>query len=481
MTEARPASSARRLIRAASSLLGMAAWGCVEPTPPTAPSYSFIRVVVVASGGDLDSDGYEIVVDAVPKAVLQGVQEGSFYLTAGAHVVSIGKLAANCTVTGPNPRAVTLGLRETVTVQFDVICVPTGVMITTRATGVDIPQAFAVFLDDEPAGAAVPNESLSVGRLTPGDHTVTLKAPEHCTVSASGRMTVAVVAEQLTEVPFDITCTPVVRPERIAYVDLSMGWQAGQVALVNLDGGGMVQLGPGTSPAWSPDGKRLAFTNARCEPSYYYGYPPYCTGGLVILDPEIGDVTTPDWGQHVENPSWSPAGDAIVFDQSGSSGTGSALAIVQLAAPVIDPLPLASSGWKAQPAWSPDGKQIALTCMVTQPSTDICIVNRDGSALVQLTNETSFDAHAAWSPDGTKIAFARYPDGVSGNGDAEVVVMDIATRQLTTFAEGGEPAWSPDGSKLVFAGVDGLFIIDADGTNRRRLTTGAHGAPAWRP
>jgi hypothetical protein len=34
---------------------------------------------------------------------------------------------------------------------------------------------------------------------------------------------------------------------------------------------------------------------------------------------------------------------------------------------------------------------------------------------------------------------------------------------------------------LVFAGGDGLFAIGADGSNRRRLTTGAHSAPAWRP
>jgi TolB protein len=108
-------------------------------------------------------------------------------------------------------------------------------------------------------------------------------------------------------------------------------------------------------------------------------------------------------------------------------------------------------------------------------------VNRDGGGLVQLTNDPSFDGHAAWSPDGTKIAFARYPDAVSSNADAKIVVMDLATRQVTILTNGGEPAWSPDGSKLVFASDDGLFLIDADGTNHRRLTTGPHHAPAWRP
>ena len=114
-------------------------------------------------------------------------------------------------------------------------------------------------------------------------------------------------------------------------------------------------------------------------------------------------------------------------------------------------------------------------------TTDLCIVNADGTGLVRLTNDAEIDDNPAWSPDGTTIAFTRYPAGRTDDASADLVLMKLATSQITTLTKGLEAAWSPDGSKLVFAGGDGLFVIGADGANRRRLTTGAHRAPAWRP
>lgn len=478
---ARPTSSARTRKRAALALLGALVSGCVD-RGPTGPNDAYVRVVIAATGGDVDQDGYDITIDALPRATLgDRAVDRTFVVPTGTHVIAIDKVAENCKVNGLNPRRVTVGRGETATVQFDVGCAATGVMITTRTNGGDIPQGFFVFVDALPAVLVGPNNSIPVTRLTSGKHTVSVQAPQHCTVSPSRTATVTVNVPGLTETSFDISCVAVQRLAKIAYVSGRWEPQKQRIELVNPDGSGVVQLQVGHSPAWSPDGKRLAFSTTQCVPSYYYDYPSACTGGLVMLDPELGDATEPIWGRNVENPSWSPTGDAIAVDRDGSISNDRDIAVAQLAAPLFAKLPIVSSGWKSQPEWSPDGSRIAFTCTVAQ-STDICIVNRFGTGLVQLTNGASFDAHAAWSPDGTKIAFARYPDGVAGDGDAELAVMDVATRQLTILTPGsGEPAWSPDGSKLVFAGGDGLFIIDADGTNRRRLTTGPHSSPAWRP
>jgi Tol biopolymer transport system component len=119
---------------------------------------------------------------------------------------------------------------------------------------------------------------------------------------------------------------------------------------------------------------------------------------------------------------------------------------------------------------------------------DIYIVNTDGTGLARLTNNLRGDILPRLSPDGTKVAFQSYR-----NGNWDVCVVDVAgvpetnLRCLTeaSAAFDGQPAWSPDGSQLAFTsnrGANGWFrvyIMNADGSNVREVTTGA--GPAWSP
>ncbi len=105
---------------------------------------------------------------------------------------------------------------------------------------------------------------------------------------------------------------------------------------------------------------------------------------------------------------------------------------------------------------------------------------------LRLTNDPASDTFAVWAPDGTKVAFASNRDGKLG-----IYVMDADggnVRRLTyNSADNFAPSWSPDGSKLAFQtnrdGNDEIYVMNADGSNQIRLTwDGAFdGGPAWSP
>lgn len=474
---------ARSALRSASAAIASALLtGCLADLAIVSqPNFGFVRVTVVVSGGDLDADGYVLTLDASQTRTVKDVVVESFYVAAGQHTVTLGGVASNCSVVGTATRTVTVAQNEIATVPFELVCVPTGITVTMRTTGPDRPDNLRVSVDDRPAVPVAANGSLTIGRLPPGAHTVSIAGPANCTVAGGGRVTATVVASTVTPLPFDVACVTATRLSKIAYsADLVVaGVRDRWIELVDPDGTGVITLERGDSPAWAPDGIRLAYSDARCDDTYYFYYDP-CSGGIVLLDPELGNVVRPPGGVFGFRPSWAPSGGAIAIDVLDASAGGAALRVFQIPSSGATPLGIVGPRSQAQPAWSPDGRQIAFSCKYTI-SADICLVNVDGTGLTRMNDDFELDLEPAWSPDGRKLAFARYPVGRSDDASADVVVLDVATRTLTTLGKGADPAWSPDGTKLLFAGADGIFVMNADGSARSRLTTGQHHAPAWRP
>lgn len=133
-------------------------------------------------------------------------------------------------------------------------------------------------------------------------------------------------------------------------------------------------------------------------------------------------------------------------------------------------------GGADNPSWSPDGKSIVFVGRKSQSEGGISIIDIATGTLRQIRNNR-FDSYPDWSPDGRHIAFtANY---------RRLSVMDIEGRNshpLTTgdLGEGVEmlPRWSPQGDRIAYLVLGEMYVIGANGENRRSLKVGASGL-AW--
>jgi len=282
-------------------------------------------------------------------------------------------------------------------------------------------------------------------------------------------------------------------------------------------------------PAWSPDGKTIAF-----------GYVPWIrvdrdsfiekwdSSGIFFIDADgknkrpflLAGINPP-----LCTPEFSPDGKWLTFIGSGPGGTHT-LFKAKINGDSIIPLTFSDKYENFVPKWAPDGKKILFwryNVMEPQDSSGLCLINADGSKIKMIYKAKSLgewggsdflpdyrivfkcyinNKNAIWitdttglniqmisdfqgtvancSPCGKKVLLTTYN---SSTMRFEIWVMNIdGTNVKRLCIDGVAPAWSPDGTKIVYVkynyylpatkypGYGELWIMDADGSNERQLT-----------
>lgn len=153
-----------------------------------------------------------------------------------------------------------------------------------------------------------------------------------------------------------------------------------------------------------------------------------------------------------------------------------------------------SEAFEVDPVWSPNGKQLAFAGVdLKSESANIYVMNADGTGRKQLTKQgaNTLAAAPSWSPDGKQLVFhVREPEGKEREArDGRLFVMDAdgQNRRRLGTGPGILPAWSPDGKRILYTVRDdeaknyGINVMDADGTNAKVLLKGNAWMGVWSP
>jgi Tol biopolymer transport system component len=138
-----------------------------------------------------------------------------------------------------------------------------------------------------------------------------------------------------------------------------------------------------------------------------------------------------------------------------------------------------ASGTDVPNATSASGGRIAFVMGVIETA-ELYVMDANSGVVQQLTQNTVLDAEPAWSPDGTQIVFHRQ-DGADTN--LYIINADGSNERALTTDGGASPAWSPNGRQIAYNSDGDLYLINADGTDDTQLTYFDENTywPTWSP
>ncbi|MFM1887053.1 MAG: hypothetical protein RL026_2210 [Pseudomonadota bacterium] len=214
------------------------------------------------------------------------------------------------------------------------------------------------------------------------------------------------------------------------------------------------------------------------------GQPPQQRYQLLVADADGENVRVIlESRQPIMSPAWSADGEWIAYV---SFENRSSAVYVQRLRTGERRVVSARAGINGAPAFSPDGRQLALTLGGSSGNLEIYVLDLATQGLTRITNDPAIDTEPVWSPDGRSLYFTS-----DRAGNPQVYVVDVAASARPRRVSFGmpyaaRPRVSPDGRQLAMVVRDGgqfrIAVMDVAGGSLQVLTRGAlDESPAYAP
>ena len=224
-----------------------------------------------------------------------------------------------------------------------------------------------------------------------------------------------------------------------------------------------------TLPVWSPDRTKIAFKRFKGSPERW----------ILLMDSAGRNVRAME-GVDREFPydgyAWSPDGSKIV------SAVAWYFSVYDVETGEKKNVWIPGASCIGNFAWSPNGRTFAFewkpSNAAPEVTSNICVINVDGSSFRQLTRHLGEDRYPAWSPDGRQIAFSSHRNHRGG-----IFLMNADGSDVKRLTDGGEesPSWSPDGQRIAFhvkhRGSRFIGVMKKNGRAMKLIAEGQD--PSW--
>ena len=230
---------------------------------------------------------------------------------------------------------------------------------------------------------------------------------------------------------------------------------------------------PIMSPAWSRDGRSLAYV------SFHSGLP-----AIYVQTLKTGEQVRVSARSGINSaPAWSPDGDQLAVALSKRDGNVDvyllSLATQELRRLTDDP------SIDTEPAWSPDGKSLYFTSDRSGAPQVYRLGLAEGERPRRISFEGSYNARPRVSPDGKELAVVTLD-----RGDYRIAAINLESGNFRILSNGRldeSPCFAPNGADIIYATREGgrgvLALVSIDGHIQQRLAASAGEVrePAWSP